>query len=71
MRSFPKISVERIIKTIDSLKENPFPNGYKKLEGVDNTYRIRSGDYRIIYTVHHNKLVIHIIRIADRKNAYD
>ena len=52
------------------LKSNPFPPGHKKLKGFKNLYRIRSGNYRIIYSVEHEVLIIEILKIAHRKDAY-
>jgi mRNA interferase RelE/StbE len=52
------------------LKNNPFPSGHKKLKGFKNLYRIRSGNYRIIYSVEHDILIIEILKIAHRKDAY-
>lgn len=52
------------------LSSNPFLQGYKKLKGFKNLYRIRVGNYRIIYSVHHDVLIIEILKIAHRKNAY-
>jgi mRNA interferase RelE/StbE len=55
---------------VQVLLNNPFPSGYKKLKGFKNLYRIRSGDYRIIYTLHQQVLTIEIVKIAHRKEAY-
>jgi mRNA interferase RelE/StbE len=53
---------------IDSLGDNPFPPGCKKLN--DDLYRIRSGDYRIVYTVIEKQVLICVLRIGDRKEVY-
>ena len=59
------------IKTaIYNLAENPRPAGYIKLKGRDG-YRIRVGDYRIIYNIHDNILKIDIINLGNRKDIYD
>ena len=42
----------------------------QKLKGSDNAYRIRSGDYRVIYTVLNAKLIIEIIKVSHRKDVY-
>ena len=49
---------------------NARPNGCKKLKGVKNSYRIRVGDYRIIYKIVDNLLVIEIVAIGHRKDIY-
>ncbi|MGH8557200.1 MAG: type II toxin-antitoxin system RelE family toxin [Methylococcales bacterium] len=44
-----------MVKQLDKLATNPCPDGCKKLHGVEHSYRIRVGDYRVIYTVFDNK----------------
>ena len=62
----------RIEEMIDTLSHTYFPKGYdiKKLKGVKNTYRLRIGDYRIIYTVNFNNSQIFVTSITPRKKAY-
>jgi len=55
---------------IDGLTTNPRPAGCKKLQGSDNEYRIRIGNYRVIYTIADIVKIVTIIKIADRKDAY-
>lgn len=55
---------------VQILTTNPFPSGYKKLKGFKNLYRIRSGDYRIIYSIYQDILIVEIVKIAHRKDAY-
>jgi len=43
--------IPHIIKTVEALSKNPFPSGVRKLHGVEHSYRVRAGDYRIIYQV--------------------
>ena len=62
--------VPRIVSAVDALSSNPFPSGVRKLYGGDATYRIRIGDYRVIFEVFSNRLVIDVIRIRHRKDAY-
>jgi len=59
----------RIKKAIYDLADNPRPHGYKKLQGIDG-YRIRVGDYRIIYDIFDNELVVEIITLGNRKDIY-
>lgn len=62
---------KKIKKAIDLLAENPFPNGSIKLEATKaKLYRIRKGDYRIIYSVNHNIVTITILKIAHRRDVY-
>jgi mRNA interferase RelE/StbE len=66
----PRKVRERIAVRIDALAAVPYPPGSKKLEGEDETYRIRVGDYRILYQVKDDVLLILVVRIAHRKDVY-
>jgi mRNA interferase RelE/StbE len=66
----PRPMVVRVVEAIRELADTPYPQGVKKLSGFDRTYRVRVGDYRILYTVYENRLVIEIIRVAHRKDVY-
>jgi mRNA interferase RelE/StbE len=61
---------QNIVVAIDKLAEDPRPDGVKKLKGEDNAYRIRVGDYRIIYTIEDVIKIVEIQRIRHRKDAY-
>jgi mRNA interferase RelE/StbE len=61
---------ERIVKRLRTLKENPRPPGVKKLAGEENLYRIREGDYRILYTIEDKELIVLVVKIGDRKEVY-
>lgn len=61
---------ERIMVSLELLKEDPRPPKAVKLKGVDNAWRIRVGDYRIVYEVIDTELVVWVVRIADRKDVY-
>ena len=56
---------------IDSLSTNPRPSGCKKLKGRQGEYRIRSGNYRIIYSIEDKALIVRVIKIGHRKSAYE
>ena len=60
----------RIGQAIDALAMNPRPPGGVKLTGEENAWRIRVGDYRVLYEIHDARLVILVIRIANRREAY-
>lgn len=60
---------QRIAARIESLAENPRPPGCKKLSGSDR-YRIRQGDFRIVYSVEDDELVVYVVKIGDRKSVY-
>lgn len=72
-RAFQRIpdpDYSKVKNTIDALALNPHPPGSAKLQGR-NSYRVRQGDYRIIYHVVYQKLVIDIIAVGHRKDVYD
>ena len=60
----------RIAAAIDGLAANPRPPGCTKLAGEDAVWRVRVGDYRILYEVHDDRLVVLVIRISKRSEAY-
>ena len=59
-----------LLDAIEALAEEPRPFGYKKLKDRDG-YRIRKGDYRIIYDIYDNQLVIDVITVGHRREIYD
>lgn len=61
---------QRLRQHIDRLVESPFPPGAKKLHAEEPYYRIRVGDYRVIYQVEANQLVIIVVKIGHRKEVY-
>jgi mRNA interferase RelE/StbE len=61
---------ERIAAAIDALADQPRPPGVKKLQGDENLWRVRVGSYRLIYEIHDAQLIVLIVRVADRKDAY-
>ncbi len=59
----------RLISAIETLRTNPFRG--KKLKGkLKGDYALRVGDYRIIYTIHKDKLIVYIIDLGHRKEIY-
>jgi mRNA interferase RelE/StbE len=63
---------KRVAVKIDTLAENPRPSGSKKLKGTqDELWRIRVGDYRIIYEIGDELKLVDIRRIRHRKDVYD
>ena len=70
LANFPIAAQKRILVKIESLAENPFPPGVKKLRGDENLYRIRVGDYRVICQVQSELLLVLVLRIGHRKEIY-
>jgi mRNA interferase RelE/StbE len=52
------------------LADDPRPQGSEKITGSDDLYRIRSGDYRAIYTIQDDRLVVLVVRVAHRRDVY-
>ncbi|MCE3009739.1 MAG: type II toxin-antitoxin system RelE/ParE family toxin [Proteobacteria bacterium] len=67
--ALPKPSRERVMRAISSLVLNARPNGCKKLIGTD-AWRIRVGEYRIVYSIEDAVLRIEVVRVAHRKEVY-
>lgn len=70
LRRIERSSVSAIYDAIEHLADDPRPHGVKKLAGADRTYRIRIGDYRVVYEIEDNFLLILLIRIGHRKDVY-
>jgi mRNA interferase RelE/StbE len=70
LKKVDRQAVPRIIAAIDALAEEPRPTGCRKLAGSLHTYRIRIGDYRVIYSVDDGSRDIVIERVRHRKDAY-
>ena len=60
----------RILKRIEALTHNPRPSGCRKLEGADNLWRIRIGDWRVVYSVDDARSLIEVSVIRHRREAY-
>ena len=74
-KEFAKLSVKirgRISEAINVLAQNPYSEllKTKKLKGADDLYRIRVGDYRVVYSVRNETLVVIIIKIGNRREVY-
>jgi mRNA interferase RelE/StbE len=61
----------QLIQRIESLAADPHPHGSKLLHAEERLYRIRSGSYRIIYQVQHDKLVVVVATVGHRRDVYD
>lgn len=69
LEELPKKDNARIIDRIKSLADNPRPAGAEKLTGI-NRYRVRQGDYRILYEVYDNEIVVMVVKIGHRREVY-
>jgi len=62
--------VNRIFPLIESLAQNPRPTRCKKLSGLQNLWRIRAGDYRVIYHIDDRRKLVDIVAIRHRREVY-
>lgn len=62
---------ERILGAIEELENEPRPSGCKKLKDQGGLFRLRVGDYRVIYDVKDKILVVLVVEVGNRKNIYD
>jgi mRNA interferase RelE/StbE len=70
LRKLPASTGQRIVEAVEDLAENPFPHGVEKLAGSQHAYRIRLGDYRVVYEIVIELKLIEIQRVRHRKDVY-
>jgi len=70
LEALPRRDQRRLLAKIEVLSVTPRPAGCEKLEGLPDLYRIRSGDYRIIYQIYDESLLVLIVRIGHRREVY-
>ena len=70
LKKIPGNFTNIVLASVNKLAANPVPHGYKKIAGQKGLYRIRQGDYRIVYTINHSAREIKIILIRHRKDSY-
>ena len=71
LEALPDVVLARVARTLDALPTDPRPRGCKKLRGTSDLWRVRMGDYRIIYHVDDQARLIQVRAIRDRKDAYE
>ena len=69
--SLPEAARRRIAPRIDALAEEPRPRGIKKLQGREGTYRLRAGDYRVLYTIEDRVVTVVVVRVGHRRDIYE
>lgn len=70
LKRFDRKVIPRIVSAVGSLANDPRPSGVRKLRGSERSYRIRVGEYRVVYEIIDDRLIILIIRVRHRKNVY-
>jgi mRNA interferase RelE/StbE len=71
LERLPGKMIERIFPKLEGLASEPRPAGCKKLKGGQREWRIRVGDYRVVYTIDDEKLLVSVMRIRQRSEVYD
>ncbi len=70
LRGLDSNARDRILRALLRFETDPRPAGAKKLTGRDELWRVRAGDYRIVYEVRDKLLVVLVVRVAHRREAY-
>jgi mRNA interferase RelE/StbE len=70
LEKLPRDVQKRLATKIETLRDDPFLLGCRKMEGVADAWRIRAGDYRVVYKVHHGILLILVLTVGHRKDVY-
>ena len=70
LRKLPREAIRRLIDLATTLATDPYPQGTRKLAGTDRTWRVRSGNYRLVYTVEDQQLIVQVIRVGHRREVY-
>ena len=69
LRRIPNKDIRRILERINALAENPRPESCVKLSSLER-YRVRQGVYRIVYEISDTKLIVQVVKVAHRREAY-
>jgi len=70
LAALPKDVQRRIANRIDVLREDPRPPGARQLQGEDHLYRLRLGDFRVIYSIESRRLGVVVVKIGHRREVY-
>jgi len=70
LKKLPTYAIRQILPVVEALANGPTPANSVKLSGAEHTYRIRTGNYRIIYNVLNRILTIEVVRVGHRKDVY-
>ncbi len=70
LHRLPQDLARRLDRAILALGNNPRPSGYRKLAGEDDLYRIRIGDWRIVYAIEDDNLIVVVVEVGPRSSIY-
>lgn len=71
LESLPDSVLSRVVRKLESLTGNPRPAGCKKLKGYKDLWRVRAGDWRVVYIIDDPAKLVSVTRIAHRREVYD
>ena len=71
LRKLDRGAQRRVQAAIELLASEPRPSGAKKLVGGDGEWRVRTGDYRIVYQIHDNVLLVLVVAVGHRRDIYE
>lgn len=69
LKKVPQSDLKRILSRVENLGDDPRPMGCEKLTG-EELYRVRQGNYRIVYSIQDNELTVWVITVGHRKDVY-
>jgi len=70
LRRIAKRDRNRLVEEIRGLADRPRPHGARKLQGYDDVYRIRVGQYRVVYEVFDDRVIVIVLKVGHRKDIY-
>ena len=70
LRRLPRDDQERVARAMLALADDPFPRGARKLSGYDDVFRVRTGRYRILYSVSELALIVVVLKVGHRRDIY-
>ncbi len=70
LRRLPAEIFQRVVRDLKELTQNPRPPGCRKLTGSQNDYRVRVGDYRILYEINDEDRKVQVLRVGHRRDVY-
>lgn len=70
LRAIPRADVQRILARIESLRDDPRPPGGAEKLSAQERYRVRQGNYRILYTVADVELIVEVVKVGHRRDVY-
>ena len=71
LKAIPAGDVKRILKRVKRLADDPRPVGSQKLASQTDRYRVRQGNYRVIYSIEDDRLVIVVVKVGHRREVYE